>query len=163
MARRSAATTAVRLLVQMDRAQKRVQTAQLRAETRTAQQAERAMKAYQRASAVQQKAEIKERQRLYLESRLAEVELQNEVLEYTINDLSNVLKATLSVDDYFDLDALKKKAVLPLFNPGFLAVETTKPEIRTYLPEPPSGLKKLVPGTQKKHTQKLEKAKQFYE
>src|SRR3712207_6047511 len=82
-----------------------------REQSRAAREAERAQQAYLRAREQAARAEVryqkeyqKEQQRLYEEARKANVEWLNEQLERDVTELSNILQATLSVDDYFDLD-----------------------------------------------------------
>ena len=66
--------------------------------------AERAHRAYERA----QTAEAKERQRLYVESRLADVELLNEELQDDVARLHRLLADTLTVDDFLDFETLSE-------------------------------------------------------
>src|SRR2546425_10271156 len=91
--------------------------AQEQAQTRAAREAERTHKAYLNA----QKAEQKERTKLYTESRIADVDLQNEQLENDIAQLGNLLTESLSIDDFIDFATLKEAPNIPPFNPGQLA------------------------------------------
>src|SRR5438046_3056332 len=69
-----------------------------------AKEAERAQKAYEKGMQL----EAKEQQRLFVESRVAAVNLQNEELQDYVAQLESVLECTLSVDDYLDIDSLKE-------------------------------------------------------
>jgi restriction system protein len=62
-----------------------------------------------------------------VESRLADVQLLNEELQYDLARLQRLLADTLPVDDFLDFETLKEAASLPVFAPGALAQ-----------PEPPS-------------------------
>jgi restriction system protein len=91
-------------LIQIQRAAERQRNAELAATTRAARDAERAHRAYERA----QTAEAKERQRLYVESRLADVELLNEELQDDVARLHRLLADTLTVDDFLDFETLSE-------------------------------------------------------
>lgn len=139
----------------------RLRAAQLRAQSVAAREAERSQRAYERVvsqtnkQAVQaQKEYERERARLYAESRNAQAAFQNEQLEQEVSDLENVLNATLSVDDYLDLELLKQVAQIPYFDAGHLGVEEQEPVIDTYLPPDP-GMKKFMPGAKAKHAQQI--------
>ncbi len=152
------------LIADIARAQRAFEAAhrrQLRAQTKAAREAERAEKAYWQA----QKSELKERARLYAESRVAAVALKNENLEQDIAQLEGLLAATLSVDDYIDLEKQKQVPRIPVFDPN-----VKKPVLETYLPPELSGWKKLLPGAKKRHTEvvalsqrEFEKALAFYD
>ena len=71
----------------------------------------------------------KERQRLYVESRIAQTELQDAELEAFIDELKSVLAATLDIDDYLDLDSLKLKPAISSFQiPQQLRQEASEPK-----------------------------------
>lgn len=138
---------------------------QSRASSKAAKEAERATKAYERALLQAEKLEAKskaeqekERAKLYVESQMAKTELLNEELEQYVDELENLLIATLSVDDYLDLDTLLKSTPMPVF-----VFNEPKPLLETYLPEQISGLKKLIPGAKKAYEQKFADAKSAYE
>ena len=78
MTRRSSLVT---MLQQADRAAERSRKQELARQTKRAKEAERAQKLYMKALEQQSKADAKERARLYTESRIAQVDLQNEQLE----------------------------------------------------------------------------------
>jgi restriction system protein len=146
-------------MMQMQREAERRKAAELRGQTQAARAAERAHREYERA----QQADAKERARLYAEARSAEVDRQNEELEYQVEQLSKLLMSTLSVDDYFDLETLKERSEIPVFNPGSLAQPAPAPVLEQFLPAPPSGLKKLMPGAKEKHVQEVTQAEHVYQ
>ena len=149
-------------IAQAQRDAERQRVAQMRAQeqaqTRAAKAAEKARKDYLNA----QKAEQKERAKLYTESRLADVDLQNEQLENDIAQLGNLLTESLSIDDFIDFAMLKQVPNIPPFNPGQLAVAEPPPSIHMYLPPDLSGLQKFVPGAKEKHAQEVAKAHERY-
>lgn len=156
MARRNALANLVR---EAERAKK----ARERAEIKAAKDAVRAKQANLRAVEKKAKTDEKERARLYTESRIAEVARDNEELEQTIKELENILAATLSVDDYLDLDTLKHKLQIKPFSPGGLDISAKKPLLESYLPPEPTGLKKFIPGVSGQHKQQVKVAQSEYE
>src|SRR5579859_2731341 len=123
MARRSGI---LRTLVQAQREAERRRIAQLRQQaqlqTQAAKAAEKARKDYERALQAEQKADQKERTRLYIESRNAQVNLQNEQLNQDIIRLCNILTDALSIDSFINLQTLKQVPERPVFDPGQLWV-----------------------------------------
>ena len=106
----------------------------------------------------------KEIARLYLETRLAEVEIQNADLENQIEQLNTILEATLDVDDYLDLDQLKANPIIPnLYIPSQYATPALKPQLGSYLPEVLSGVQKLVPGAKRKYQLAVDDATKRFE
>ncbi len=124
-----------------------------------AREAERARKAYERAHALEEK----ERQQLYLAARVAEAEAKNELLTSTEESLEKLLLRSLDVDDYIDLESLKEEPVLPLFQAGALVVAEQPPALESFLPNQPTGIGKLLPGTAKKHERAVGEATARYE
>jgi restriction system protein len=122
-------------------------------------EAERARKAYEQA----RNAEEKERKRLYGEARAAEVEQRNEWLAAVESSLERLLATPLATDAFVDLEGLKEAPAIPPFQPGALAVAESAPSIESFLPAPPSGMAKLVPGAGKKHERAVEEAKAGFE
>jgi restriction system protein len=126
---------------------------------RAVREAERAQKAYERAVA----AEEKEQKRLYVESRAAQVDAMNEQLDTFVASIENLLAATLDVDDFLEFEALKETAEPPPFQPGALASEESPPRIESFLPPPPAGVGKFMPGAKAKHEQALRDAQARFE
>src|SRR4051794_2666363 len=102
MARRSSFSSR---MAQYQREQERLRRASERDQLRAIRQAQQAERAHERSIA----AEEKERKRLYLESRMAEVEEMNEDLDGAVVALEKLLAGTLAVDDYIDFDTLKQE------------------------------------------------------
>jgi restriction system protein len=155
-------------LAKAQRAAEKQRERVIREQTKAAKEAERAQRAYlraqeqaARASAQAQKAYTQEQARLYIEARIAQVALQNEQLEEDIEQLQGLLTATLSVDDYFDLETLKQKPQVPLFDPGVLAIPSTAPTLE--LPPELSRIQKLLPGAKSRYDLEVAKAKTRYE
>ena len=159
MARRSGFLHA---LAQAQRGAERVRIAQSRMQTQlqtqAARTAEKARKEYERA----QLADQKERVRLYTESRLAQVNLQNEQLDQAITCLTNILREALSIDSFIDLKTLKQAPEYPVFNPGQLGVAEPPPVPHMYLPAELTGIQKFMPGAKEKHAQEVAKAYDIY-
>lgn len=111
-----------------------------------------------------EKQREKEAKQLYLEICLAAVESNNQELADKISALESVLKDTLDVDDYLDLDTLKESFVHPtLVIPSHLENPApNKPKLESYLPEKSSAISQLIPGTKKKYEEKVAKGKQSY-
>jgi len=146
-------------LAQRQRELERQARAQQRAALAAAREAERAHKAYERAQALDEK----ERKRLYLESRIAEVEAMNEELGARNQGLESLLRATLDVDDYLDFEELKEEPDLPPFQPGALDTAETPPGIESFMPPELGTVGKLVPGAKAKHERAVEGARQQFE
>ncbi len=159
MARRSGI---LRTLVQAQREAERRRVAQLRQQTQlqtqAAKTAEKARKDYERAL----QADQKERARLYTESRIAQVNLQNEQLNQNITQLGNILTDALSIDSFINLQTLKQDPERPVFNPGQLGVAEPPPVPQMYMPPDLTGIQKLIPGTKEKHAQEVAKAYELY-
>ncbi len=153
----------VRSLIQMQRQVERQQAArmraQLQAQTQAAKAAAQAQKAYEQAQAADQK----ERARLYTEARVAEVSLQNEQLEQTVIRLGSLLKETLSVDTYLDLEMLKQTYDPPPFDPGTLGIAAPPPALQAYLPPALSGIQKMLPGAKERYSRQVALAHTRYE
>ena len=130
-------------IVRANREAERREAARQRAESQAARALERAQKTYGRA----QRDEERERARLYTESRMAETALKNQQLDEQVGDLMGLLSHTLGVDDYFDLETLRQKLVLPTFDAQGLDRSEAAPQLETYAHKPPTFLAKLWPGT----------------
>ncbi len=144
-----------RAQAQRDAEKKRLAQAQ----TQAARAADRAQKAYLAA----QKADQKERARLYTESRVAQVVLQNEQLESVIAQLERLLTESLANDEFINFEALKQTPNIPYFNPGPLAVAEPPPVQQRYFPPELSGIQKFLPGAKEKHAQEMAKAQELYQ
>jgi restriction system protein len=146
-------------MAQYQRELERQARAREREQLRAAREAERARRAYERAAV----ADEKERRRLYLESRAAEVDALNEELDGDVARLETLLQATLDIDDFFDLDTMKVEPEVPPFQPGTLATPIPAPQLEQFMPEPLSGVGKFMPGAKAKYEQSVAEAKEAYE
>ncbi|BCL80985.1 restriction endonuclease [Ktedonobacteria bacterium brp13] len=137
-----------------------------KSQTQAAIAAEKARKEYERTQHKEyeraQRTEQKERARLYTESRIAEVNLQNEQQEQEIAQLSTLLIDALSADIFIHLQDLKQPPQLPIFRPEQLAIVEPPPHLQTYMPPQPSGIQKLFPGSKEKYAQEVKNAQELY-
>ncbi len=126
-------------------------------QSKAAKEAEKAKKAYEQAKTADQK----ERARLYVESRIAQVNYQNEQLEQQVKLLESLLVRSLSLDTYIDIQSLKQAPNLPIFNPGTLATPEPPPQAM-YKPPELTGFQKLLPGAKEKYAQEVARAQDLY-
>ena len=156
--------------LQQEAAAQRARAAAQRESERAWRAYERAQVAASRASAADQKAAEKEAARLRVEARVAEVEELNANLAAQYADIDGLLAATLDVDDYVDLAALKITTVdHPPFEPGVLGVETAAVPVPQLWsapvwqePAPPAGLGAAF-GGKKRHEKTVADARAAYE
>jgi len=154
---------------QAERAQARAHAAAVRQAEQAQRQAERAAAAAARASAVEQRAAEREAKRLHEEFRLAEVEALNTRFAETADELESILSATLTVDDFVDLEDLRVSASHPPFPRADLEVPTpavvpvsTPPEPVFVEPEAPKGLGSMF-GGKKKHAAAVAQAREAFD
>jgi len=155
MARRSGVLQAA---VKFQRDMERQRAAQVRAHSQAVREAERAQRDYERAVA----SDEKERQRLYLASRQALVDLRNEDLQRSIDDLGAILAVTLDVDDYFDLEQLQEPHTFPPFDPGRLGLAEPAPALDAFLPAAPTGVTRFLPHVKQRYAVAVAAAEQEY-
>lgn len=141
------------------REQQRQARAREQAVLRARREVERSHREYLRATA----AEKKEQKRIYVESRSASVDAENAQLVGYVQRLETLLRETLPVDDFLDLEALKTTPALPRFDPGSLAIATAPPELDLFIPPSLVGVGRFVPGARAKHEESIEEAKAAYE
>ncbi|BCL15908.1 restriction endonuclease [Micromonospora sagamiensis] len=139
------------------RAQRQAQAVAYRHHQQLVRAAESARKAAQRAAA----EDARERKRLYVEARLAEVAASNSELLGHLEALDTLLATTLTVDDHIDFDSLKKSVNHPPFNPGSLGTPVPPPDWRQFAPPEPGGLGKLF-GGQAKYQQQVSLAQHAF-
>lgn len=145
-------------LIQIQREAERQARQRAAEQTRAAREADRARRAYERA----QTAEGKERQRLYVESQIADVTLQNQELENDVAALELLLRDTLSVDDFLDFETLKEAVPIPVFAPGKLATPERPPDPTDFHVTEPTGLRARLPGVRQKYHAKLQEGQAAY-
>jgi restriction system protein len=113
---------------------------------------------------LQKLAEKEERER-YIEDRIEEVSEKNIELEERIQELKDILGDTLTINDTINFDSLKIKDEFHLFNPpDQIAMPIPKLIKEKYFSniKKPSGLKKLMPGAEKKWQESVRKAEHLY-
>ena len=160
MARRSGFLHAM-IQAQREAERKRAaqQRAMVRAQTQVARAAEKARKDYERALVADQKV----RTQVYIESRMAQVDLQNEQLAQQIEQLEHLLLDALQLDPFINLQTLKQTPNLPAFNPGQLGTAEPQPQANRYAPLAPTGLQKFLPGAKERYAQEVTKAQELYQ
>ena len=117
MARRSGFAAA---LVRMQREAERQRVRQVRA----AAQSQRAADAARARAAVQDQ---KLRARMYVEDRMQEAADATAQVDHQVEILQSVLAATLQVDDFLDLEALKQPPQYPVFDPASVGTPPQPP------------------------------------
>lgn len=159
---------AERQRAQAERAQARAYAAAVREAERAQRQAEQAAAATQRATVAETKAAEREAERLFVEARVAEVDALNTELAEITDELESVLSATLTVDDFVDLQTLRVSATHPPFARTDLEVPTPAPQpIRAPAepvfvePEGRSGLRGMFAS--KQHDQAVAQARATFD
>jgi len=129
---------AARRREQQARADQRAYAASVREWERAQKEAERQEAAQARASEKDRKAAEKAAAAAHVEARMAETASMNAELEATYADIDGLLAATLEVDDFVDLVALRDSTPEPPeFDPGDLGVPTPEIPELVYEPQPP--------------------------
>ena len=152
----------------MERAAAQQQKAAEREHKATIRRAEQARKAEERANKMAAQAARADRRRLEKEAKAAhiaameaKVEERNSELASIYDEIDCVLEATLSVDDFVDLEKLRRTSDIPPFDRSDLEVPTPPPaeipepdEPILTLPGPPKGLF----GRKKRHAKAIASA-----
>lgn len=155
--------------LQQEAAAVRAHNAAVREQERARRVAERARATADRAQAAELKATEREAKRLYAEAREAETAALNSQLEVVYDQVDTLLRATLDVDDYVDLESLRSVPKHPPFSAGPLG--TPIPEVQPARilpppvckePEPPKGLSGIF-GGKKKHAEAIEAAQRGFD
>jgi len=159
---------------QAEKRRRQQEAAASRAHAAAQREAERAQLAAERARVAAVAANARERDRLereaarlHMESRMAEVASRNTELAQSFEEIDGILAATLAVDDYVDLEALKITRVEHQpFDPGLYGIPNPPVPEPVYPPEPvyreppvPGGLL----GAKKKHAELIALARAEYE
>ena len=135
---------------QAQRQAAKAQVAAQRQAEQAARQAERARAQASKALATELKKAEQEAKRLHVEAMEAEVASRNADLVVMYEEIDNLLAATLEVDDYVDLEKLRRVAEHPPFEPGPLASPALPPPRLAQPPEPqfvaPEGAPKGLSG-----------------
>ena len=154
MARRRGALAT---FVQIQREAERQRERQARAAARSQRDARREAAARTRAATLDQK----QRDRLYAEDRAREAAEDTAQLERQVEVLQSVLAATLRVDDYLDLEALKKPPPYPAFDPLSVGTPPSPPSASDFAIEGPSTLGRVFAAS--KHAARAEQRQAEYE
>ena len=93
-----------------------------------ARQAERARAQAERANDAEQKKAEQEAKRLHIVAMDAEVSARNAELAVTYGEIDSILADTLEIDDYVNLETLRRSVEHPLFEPGRLATPSHRPD-----------------------------------
>ncbi|MEE6263974.1 restriction endonuclease [Plantactinospora sonchi] len=121
-------------------------------------EAENARRAAERAA----EADERERKRLYAEARSKRVAAANANLQSQLDELDNLLRTTLAIDDHIELERLKKQSTYPPFDPGDLGVPVKAPDWRRFAPPTPNTLDKMF-GGESRYQRLLAEAEQAFE
>ncbi|MGS0686589.1 TerD family protein [Nakamurella sp. GG22] len=151
MARRSGVVAA---LVRMQR----------EAERQRARQAREAAKSQRAAATARTRAAVndqKTRARMYTEDRTREAAEDTAQLEGQVKALQSVLSATLRVDDYLDLEALKQPPPNPVFDPLAFGTPPSPPREGDFAVEGPSALGRVFAAS--KHAARAEQRQAEYQ
>lgn len=148
-------------------AAKRAQLAAARLAEQAQKQAERAHAQAAKATVAEQKAAEHEAARLRDEAIQAEVGSRNAELVSAYSEIDSLLSATLTVDDFVDLEQLRATAEHPAFPHPELTWPTPRPTTLNVRPEPvyveppaPTGIGGLL--GRKKHAEAVAQAQTFY-
>jgi restriction system protein len=151
MARRSGVVAAI---VRMQREAERQRVRQARA----AAQSQRAAATARNRAAVQDQ---KQRDRLYAEDRVQEAADETAEVEHQVEILQSVLAATLGVDDYLDLEALKRPPPYPVFDPLSVGAPPAPPRESDFAIEAPSAMGRVFAAS--KHAARAEQRQAEYQ
>jgi restriction system protein len=119
----------------------------VRAHEQAQRQERLARERYERATALAAKEAERDAKDAYVTARQAEADALNSELLARLSELDTLLEATLAVDDYVDLSALRRTAEHPPFVSdneapiAALRLAEVPPEPVLIVPEKPSGLK----------------------
>ena len=121
---------------QRQRAAERQQLAAIRRTEQARKAEQQAALRFQRASEADRKRLEKEALAAHLATQQAEVDQLNAELAASYDRLDTLLAATLNVDDYLDLESLRRPVVHPPFDRADLEIPVSAP-ITLLDPEPP--------------------------
>jgi len=142
--------------VQIQREAERERVRRARAAARSQRDGERAAAARTRAAVQDQKL----RDRLYAEDRARDAAEDTAQLERQVEVLQSVLAATLRVDDYLDLEALKQPPPYPVFDPLAVGAPPSPPSESDFAVEGPSALGRVFAAS--KHAARAEQRQAEY-
>lgn len=155
-----------RAAVQAQRAAERQHQAAIRKAEQAREAAERAEAQAQRASEAERKRLEREAKAAHIEAKQAEVDELNSALASTYDEIDGLLAATLDVDDYVDLDELRRTVEHPPFDRTDLEASIPPPATIPDPPEPqfqPPEQPKGLLGRKKKLAQAEAEAREAHE
>lgn len=144
-------------IVQLQREAERDRERRARAAAKSQRDAERAAAARNRAAVQDQKL----RDRLYAEARTQEAAEDTAQVEIQVQQLQNVLAATLGVDDHLDLETLKQPPMYPTFDPRAAGSPPSPPNESEFAVEGPSALGRVFAAS--KHAARAEQSQARYQ
>lgn len=158
-----------------DKQRQRQRAAAVKAQIASKREMERAQAAAGRAAAAAARADAasraaaeREAKRLHEEAQKLEADNRTQALKNLLDDVANVLEATLERDDYVDLRALRQVAEHPIFRSEYQA-PTPPPTPPQVPPEPvfeappePRGMK-VIFGAKSKYADAVAKARRQFE
>lgn len=147
----------VATLVQIQREAERDRQRRARAAAKAQRDGERAAAARSRAAIQDQKL----RDRMYAEDRAQEAAEETAQVEHQVETLQGVLAATLGVDDFLDLEGLKRPPTYPRFDPGTVGPPPTPPNEADFAVEGPSALGRVFAAS--KHAARAEQRRAEYQ
>ena len=130
------------------------------------ERAERERARQVRADAKSQKESAREAKQRHLDDQTAKATEENTILATYLEELSHLLRATLSVDDRIAFDSLRLPTVYPAFTPpAELTRASALPHEDDYLHDVTDlkGLSRFIPGAQKRYEQALQDAAERFE
>jgi restriction system protein len=126
----------------------------------------RQVRAHVRADATSQKESAREAKQRHVDDQTAKATEENTLLATRLEELSQLLEVTLSVDDRIAFDSLRLPTVCPAFAPPTdLTRASVPPHEDDYVPDvtEPKGLSRFIPGAQKRYEQALQDAAERFE
>jgi restriction system protein len=146
-------------LARWQREADRQRAANIRAQQARARAAAKAQRDYERA----QVASEKERQRLYVETQLDEVDEDNEDLEDRIEQLGSLLADSLGWNHVIDFATLRQEYQPPTFDPGELGVTEGSPDPMQFQPQEPTGFSRHLSHAKKQYLAEQERGRDLYD
>jgi restriction system protein len=150
---------------QAQRAAQREYAAAQREHARLVKEYERAVQQAEKATAAERKRLETEAKQAHVAARLAAVEEMNSALEAAYAEIDGILAATLEVDDYVDLERLRRSVEHPPFPHQALEWPIPAPAPLTP-PEPPLWVEPPAPGGlfgKRKHAEQVAEARRAFE
>ena len=159
---RSSFTSILNAMARESARRQRLAEAEHRRQLRAHMQAQRDE---ERQHALNAKEATRNAKQQHLENHMDEARNKAMEVQATIAELKEILHHTLSVDDTIAFDSLRIKETFPPFSPPpGLASPSPAPSKEVFVKDikPPSGLGKLIPGSQDKYRNAVSQAETKY-